>query len=119
MKKLIVTIALVGFCAGCGTAKVAGHKEISTAPKEKPGMIYVADFELDAANIKAEKGLLTAPGKLPGPFGNILPPPPGAPKDPKILARDLVDSMATSIVKGLAKSELNARRLAPGEPMPT
>ena len=80
-------------------------------------MIYVSDFDLDASNIKSEPGMLPTP-KLPGPLGNILPPP-GGPKDPQVLARDLVGSMSASLVKDLTKAGVNARRLAPGAPIPT
>lgn len=81
-------------------------------------MIYVSDFDLDAANIKSELGMLPTPPKLPG-LGDILPPLPGTPKDPKVLARDLVDSMSASLVRDLTKAGLNARRLTPGAPIPT
>ena len=80
-------------------------------------MIYVSDFDLDAANIKSERGMLPTPPKLPG-LGDILPPLPGTPKDPKVLARDLVDSMSASLVRDLTKAGLNARRLTPGAPIP-
>ncbi len=121
MKMKITTISRLTFCAalcGCGTAKVSGRHEIGAAPAPKPTMIYVADFDLDASKIKSEPGMLPTP-KLPGPLGNILPPPPGTPKDPQVLARDLVDSMSASLVNDLTKAGVNARRLAPGAPIPT
>lgn len=108
----------IGFC-GCGTAKISGRHEISVAPAGKPAVIYVADFDLEAADIKSEPGLLPPPPKLPGPFGNILPPLPGAPKDPKKLAREVVDSTSTSLVKDLTKAGLNARRLTSAHSLPT
>ena len=114
-------ISLVTLCAalcGCGTAKVSSRHEIGSAPTAKLTMIYVSDFDLDASNIKSEPGMLPAP-KLPGPLGSMLPPSPGAPKDPKVLARNLVDSMSASLVKDLTKAGVNARRLAPGAPIPT
>lgn len=115
----IVAISL-GITSGiCGSAKVSGEREISAMPTSKPRVVYVADFELYAADIKAEKGLLPPSPKLPGPLGNALPPPPGAPKDPQKLARQLVDEMSESLVKNLAKAGLTARRLRPGEPHPT
>jgi hypothetical protein len=84
-----------------------------------PEMVYVSDFELDASTIRSDPGVLPPPPKLPGPLGNFLPPLPGAPRDPQALARDLVDSMSTSLVKDLTDAGLNARRLAPGNPVPT
>src|SRR5262249_41457973 len=41
------------------------------------------------------------------------------PKDPKVLARDLVESMSASLVKDLTKAGLNARRLRNGSPIPS
>lgn len=122
IKAQIVAIVSAGLCAAlcaCGTATVSGQHEIGAAPTGTPKMIYVSDFDLDASNIKSEPSVLPPPPKLSGPLGNILPPLPGAPKDPQVLARDLVDSMSTSLVKGLTKAGLNARRLAPGTAIPT
>lgn len=81
-------------------------------------VVYVADFELEAADIKSEKGVLPPPPKLPGPLGNVLPPPPGTPKDPKKLARELVDEMSESLVKELTKSGFTARRLTSTNNLP-
>jgi hypothetical protein len=117
----ITTISLLTLGAalcGCGTAQVSGRREIVAAPTDKPVTIYVSDFDLDASHIKSEPGLLPAPPKLSGPLGQIVPPPPGAPKDPQALARDLVDSMSASLVNDLTKAGRNARRLAPGAPLP-
>lgn len=122
MKKIHSILLLAAFAetlTGCGTAKIAGRNEIGAAPTMKPAIIYVADFELEADTIKSERGLLPMPGKLPGPLGDMLPHPPGAPKDPQTLAHDLVESMTTSIVKGLAKNGVMSRRLTPDSPIPT
>lgn len=118
------TLALVALSLGitsghCGSAKISSQREISTTPTNKPTVIYVADFDLDAADIKAEKGLLPPPPKLPGPLSSALPPPTGAPKDPQKLARELVDEMSESLVKDLTKAGRTARRLRTGEPFPT
>lgn len=118
------TLALVALSLGitsgnCGSTKISSQREISTTPTNKPAVVYVANFDLDAADIKAEKGLLPPPPKLPGPLGNALPPPPGATKDPQKLARELVDEMSDSLVKDLTKAGLTARRLRTGAPLPT
>jgi len=118
---MLVTMLAVlstGFC-GCGTAKVAGRHEITTTPAATPTIIYVADFDLEAADIKSDASLLPPPPKLPGPLGNLLPPPPGTPKDPKKLARELVDSMSESLVRDLTKAGLKARRLTSPHSLPT
>lgn len=122
MKKIHSILLLATFSgtmAGCGTAKIAARNEIGVAPTAKPAMIYVADFELEAATIKSERGLLSMPGKLPGPLGEMPLHLPGAPKDSQALAHELVDSMSTSIVKDLAKNGVMSRRLTPGQPVPT
>ena len=113
----IISAGLCAALAGCGTAKVASRTEIGAAPVGKPKTIYVSDFDLDAANVKSDPGLLPVP-KMPGPLGDMMPPMPGAPKDPQKLARKLVDEMSGSLVKDLNKAGLNARRLSRGEPMP-
>jgi hypothetical protein len=118
----ITSISLLTLCAalcGCGTAKVSRQQAIGAAPAGKPAMIYVSDFDLKPANIKAQRGVLPPPPKLPGPLGDFLPPLPGAAKDPQVVARDLVDSLSNSLVKDLSKAGLNARRLTRGDPMPT
>jgi hypothetical protein len=113
-----VASALCFTLIGCSTAKVSSRKELSAAPVGKPATVYVADFDLSAADIKSEPGLLPPPPKLPGPLGEMLPPPPGAPKDPRQLAHELVDSMSTSLVRDLTKAGFSAKRLAQGEKPP-
>jgi hypothetical protein len=112
-------VALSTASGNCGSAKVAGQREISTTPTNRPTVIYVADFELDAADIKSKKGLLPALPKLPGPLGEIAPPPPGAPQDPQKLARKLMDEMSEALVKDLTKAGFTARRLISANSLPT
>jgi uncharacterized protein DUF4410 len=114
----IVSASLCAALCACGTAKVTSQHEIGAAPAGKPAMIYVSDFDLDAAKIKSEPGMLPTPPKLSGPLGKVLPPPPGAPRDAQVLARELVASMSASLVEELTKAGLTARRLAPGNPIP-
>lgn len=104
-KKLMLVLAAALLC---GYAKAQDSNLV----------VYVADFDLDTANIKTDKAAPPAPPKAPGLLGKVLPPPPGAKKDPQDLARELVDSMSTSIVKDLTNAGLTARRLSTGEPLP-
>jgi len=114
----MVAIGLcVGIC-GCGTARISGRHEIGGVAPMQPKVVYVSDFELEAANVKSERGLLPLPPTPPGPLGNMIPPMPGSPKEPKKLAREVVDTMSTSLVKELTKAGLNAHRLTPGETVP-
>lgn len=109
----------LGIVSGnCGAAKITGEREISATPANKPTVVYVTDFDLDAADIKAEKGVLPPPPKLPGLLGNALPPPPGAPQDPQKLARRLVDEMSEGLVKELTKAGFTARRLTSTNNLP-
>src|SRR5437773_9795334 len=85
---IILLAALCMALCGCGTARVSTRHEIGAAPKSKPAMIYVSDFDLDASNIKSERGLLPSLPNLPGPFGDVLPPLPGASKNPEVVKRD-------------------------------
>lgn len=81
-------------------------------------VIYIADFELNTANIKTDKAAPPGPPKAPGLLGKVLPPPPGAKKSPQELARELVDSMRASIVKNLTQAGLTARRWQTGDTFP-
>lgn len=114
----IVSACLLLALSACGTAKVSSQREIGALPTEKPAMIYVSDFELDASKIKSEPGILPTPPKLSGPLSKILPSPPGASKDPHVLARELVDAMSESLVEELGKAGQNAHRLVAGNTIP-
>jgi hypothetical protein len=103
---------------GCSSAKVTGRREFNVTPTAKPVTIYVADFDLDAADIKSQPGLLPQPPALPGPFGDVLPPLPGASKDPQKLARELVGEMSESLVKDFTKAGFTARRLTDTRALP-
>ena len=86
----------------------------SVDPSAPSPTVYVADFELDAANVKSETLL---PHLLPRP--RLLPEGPlGARHDPQAEARHLVDLMARSLVDDLAKAGFAAVRLPPGAPVP-
>lgn len=112
--KLMLALAAV-LSSSCASAHTTDHQDNFASP----AIIYVADFELDSANIKTDKAAPPAPPKAPGLLGKVLPPPPGAKKDPLDLARELVDSMSAAIIKDLTKAGLTARRLPTGEPLPT
>ena len=111
----IFAIVSAGLCAalcGCGTVRVSSRHEIGAAPK--PAMIYVADFDLDASNIKFEPGVLPALPKLPGPLGDVLPPLPGAPKNPHVLARDAAEVVQRTKQPVVGQSEILAVRASSG-----
>jgi len=109
------------FCAllllsGCSTAKVTSSGAVGPAPALRPAVVYIADFDLDAAEIKSEPGVLGSRprlGILPeGPLGLI-----GKP-DPQKQACHLVDLMADTLRDNLRKAGLEARRVPAGAALP-
>jgi hypothetical protein len=94
--------------SACNTAKVTAQRDLSPAPAEKPTIIYVADFGLDAENIQHEEGILS---ERPGPLGRVGNSLYGTSSDPAVRASQLVNLMAKSLVKDLAHAGFNARRL--------
>jgi hypothetical protein len=120
VKRLGAMVAF-GLCVaicGCSTAKISGGHAIGAVTVSKPKLVYVSDFELEAANVKSERGLLPLPPTPGGPLGDMLPRMPGSPKEPHKLAREVVDTMSASLVKELNRAGLNAHRMAPGESVP-
>ncbi|MGF6544808.1 DUF4410 domain-containing protein [Paraburkholderia youngii] len=81
-----------------------------------PPVVYVADFDLDAANIAPDSG----PGhRARGIVGNLVPAGPlRQQQDPQARAREIVALMAQSLTDDLKKAGVDARRVAPGEPLP-
>ncbi len=76
-------------------------------PQSLPGTIYVADFALDAANYSGDEGVR---GALPGRLGQRLPRR-AMQGDPAARARQIVNTMAESIVQRLSAKGLHAARL--------
>lgn len=110
---LVFAVFHLSLSAGLGSAaQVSRESAIATPPTNKPVAIYIADFDLDAAAIKAEAGLLPPPPKLPLPVGPGGPALRGSPEDPQKLARKLVEEMSAALLEDLTKAGLVARRLA-------
>ncbi len=107
LKRLISRRAACGATlAGLGWL-AAGAAWSRGLPPQTP-TIYVADFELDAADIKSETVL---PRVLPG-RPRLLPEGPlGVRHDPQAQARHLVDLMARSVVDELTKAGFSTQRL--------
>ena len=112
----VVAICLV--LSACGSATVSARRDVGAAADGAPATVYVRDFDLDAATIKTERGLLPAPPPPPGPLGRVLPSPPGAPKDGAVRARELIELMSKTLVGDLTKAGLGARRLRSDEGIP-
>jgi hypothetical protein len=105
-----------GLLAGCKTAKVTGEHSFTATPAPKPAVIYVTDFDLGAQDIQHQEGILPEGPRGGGRVRGLLS---GAPKDPEARARQLVDLMATSLLKDLTKGGFSALRLPPGAATPT
>ena len=76
-------------------------------PQRLSETIYVADFALDAENYVSDKGVR---GALPGSLGKRLPPVLGK-DNPATRARQIVETMAESLVQRLGSKGLHAERL--------
>jgi Domain of unknown function (DUF4410) len=113
---LVIAFAALGAClmTGCSSARVTGTQNLSAAPAGKPAVVYVANFELQAENVKKTSSVLTPLGRS-GPVRNFLL---GQSDDPQALADKLVNLMADSIVEELAKAGVTAIRLEPGASLP-
>lgn len=105
-------LAIASSVAATATPTFGGEAMKGAALTSKPTIVYVADFELDPANLKTDTAAPPAPPKLPGFLAKVLPPPPGSPKEPEELARELRDLMSKSLIKELVKAGLDARRIA-------
>lgn len=101
--------------AGCSTAKVTATGATGIPPAQRPAVIYIADFDLDAAAIKPESGLLGArPRLLPqGPLGII------GQRDPQEERAHLIDLLSQTLVDDLTQAGFSALRMPAGAVPPT
>jgi Domain of unknown function (DUF4410) len=76
--------------------------------------VYVSDFDLDAQNVKVDKGGIV--GKIRP--GLIERPSKRAQQDPEAQAQKLVDQMSKSLVEDLQKAGYKTQRLAAGDSRP-
>ncbi|MGA7780004.1 MAG: DUF4410 domain-containing protein [Paraburkholderia sp.] len=88
-----------------------------SAPFPSPApVVYVADFDLDVANVKPDSG----PGSRLRRLGSALPSGPlRSSKDPQTHAKEVVADMADDLTDDLKKAGVDARRIAPDQPAPT
>jgi hypothetical protein len=114
---ICLVIFLLGVAAcGAGTEaygrKIVGGVEVKEDvrgpfPQRMPRTIYVADFALDVDDLAAEEGVR---GALPGRLGQRLPHL-FAKGNPSERVRQIVESMAESLVQGLRAKDVTAQRL--------
>lgn len=78
-------------------------------------VVYVADFDLDAANVKPDSG----PGSRLRRLGGVLPSGPlRSSKDPQTHAKEIVNEMGDALTGDLKQAGVDARRVIPGQAAP-
>jgi hypothetical protein len=119
-------LLVLGFLASCALAAilVCAASGAPPFPQEAPATIHnfskdtkvwVSDFELDAGDVKTDKGGIVGevrPGILERPRKRHE-------QDPEYQAKKIVDLMAKSIVSDLEKAGYKAERLPPGAAQPS
>ena len=113
----LLLVATFAVLAGCSSAAVASERQVGSAAGP-PSIVYVTDFELDASNVRQQREILPPPPPPPPGLGNVLPKLPGTPVEPAVRARQLVELMATSLMKELTDKGVTVRRLGPREQPP-
>lgn len=117
--------ALVLLLAGAGAAAnpVTGGIEVKdsrlsgTVPAQGPRIVYVADFHLEAAD--AGSGGNATPSSRPGLLGRLSQRPVvAALTSSGQQAQDIVDGLASALVKDLADQDIPAQRIALGGTLP-
>jgi hypothetical protein len=99
----------------CAVTTVGLAADPAPFPSPAP-VVYVADFDLDVANVKPDSG----PGSRLRRFGGILPSGPlRESKDPQTHAKEIVAEMANYLTDDLKKAGVDARRIPPGQALPT
>jgi hypothetical protein len=109
--------AAAAVCLGAlTTASFAADAASLPASFPSPApVVYVADFDLDVANVKPDSG----PGSRLRRLGSALPGGPlRASKDPATHAKEIVSDMADDLTDDLKKAGIDAHRIAPGQPLP-
>ncbi|HXM14850.1 MAG TPA: DUF4410 domain-containing protein [Candidatus Eremiobacteraceae bacterium] len=119
---------VVGFLFFCGFAAIRAHSAaapvstlrasqepaVTTHNFSRDTKVWVSDFELDAGDVKTDKGGIVGqvrPGILERPSKRCE-------RDPECQAKKIVDLMANSIVSDLQKAGYKAERLLPGVEKP-
>jgi len=114
MKNLLWRCLVAAACLGAvATASVAAD----TSPGATPApVVYVADFDLDAAAVKPDDSRPKRARRL---IGSLMPNGPiVAEQDPQVHAQKIVSSMADKITSDLTHAGVDARRLPAGAPAP-
>jgi hypothetical protein len=111
---LCAFVAILLCSASEATSSLSQESAAATYNFSKDTKIWVSNFELDAGDVKTDKG---------GIIGEVRPgilerPRKKREQDPEYQARKIVDLMAKSLVEDLQKAGYKAERLMPGEAQP-
>ena len=105
--------------ATCLSAIAPPAVAADSAPFAAPApVVYVSDFDLDVANVTPDSG----PGQRARRLRGLLPSGPtpmGQDKNPQEHAKHIVNEMADALTEDLKKGGVDARRVTPGQPLPT
>jgi hypothetical protein len=120
---VVLLAGLVLQLGGCASAKVtplAPVSPVSAPPLAPPAVIVVYDFELDAANVHAEPGLLPQPLAHRPIIGGVLHGRSACKSggDPAACAAEIQTLIADSLVEDLRKAGLTAMRGTAGTQLP-
>jgi hypothetical protein len=99
-RALQICCVLLATVLGCASAKTSNEKQ-SNLPPGAPSMIYVQNFELGAATLKADPGTISGRPRLIQ-FGK---------KDPATEIDKIGDELEKEIVANLQKAKIPAKRL--------
>jgi hypothetical protein len=119
LPRCVVTLMGAALLAGCGNGTAIDVVHDTTASvKAKPAAVYVMDFDLDADKIKLDPRQAAAERRPVGALVKDVKHSLGLSKTPQEEAHELIDLTAKSIVEGLSKAGVEARRVAPNTPLP-
>ncbi|MFM0010580.1 DUF4410 domain-containing protein [Paraburkholderia sediminicola] len=114
LRRLLQLMMVAGCLSAVSTLSAAADSVPFAAPVP---IVYVSDFDLDVANVKPDSG----PGQRVRRLRGLLPSGPGPlgkDKNPEDHAKDIVNEMADALTADLKKGGVDARRIAPGQPLP-
>lgn len=114
LRRLLQFMMVAGCLSSVSTLTAAADSVPFAAPAP---IVYVSDFDLDVADITPDSG----PGQRVRRLRGLLPSGPGPlgkDKNPEDRAKDIVNEMADALTADLKKGGVDARRIAPGQPLP-
>jgi hypothetical protein len=118
----LVLLTILSACLlGCATATVTHPQDaaVAGAPVARPAIVLVRDFELDAAEIRSEPGLVPHPILGHTMVGGLLHGTSACSSDEAAgCAHELRELIASSLVSDLNRAGLNAQRIGATDPLP-